>query len=144
VPSRLLFLSGAAMLSLLGACHTVREVRPADLEAHRPPESVWVTFPNHSTMYVQQPELSGDTLVGMVYGEPQRVVLNDSVAIKTREAAPMKTAALAIAGGVVLLGTFMYLQNRPDVGTTGPACYYNIIGSTVNPCCQGTPDSLPC
>jgi len=41
------------------------------------------------------------------------------------------------------VGTLMYLQSRPDVGTT-TSCYYNIIGSTVNPCCQGTPDSLPC
>ena len=138
-----LLLSGAAASLLLGACHTVREVRPADLENTRPPQEVWVTLPDHSTMYVQQPELAGDTLVGMVYGEPQRVVLNDSVAIKTREPAPMKTVALAVAGGAALIGTFMYLQSRPDVGKAS-TCYYSIIGTTVNPCCQGTPDSLPC
>ena len=141
--SRDLFLPGAAVLLLLCACHTVREVRPADLENNRPPQGVWVTLPDHSTMYVQQPEIAGDTLVGMVYGEPQRVVLTDSVGLKTREAAPMKTVALAVAGGAALLGTFMYLQSRPDVGK-GTTCYYNIIGTTVNPCCQGTPDSLPC
>jgi len=140
---RYLFPFSALALLFLGACHTVREVRPADLETGRAPDRVWITFPDHSTMYVQQPEVAGDTLVGMVHGEPERVVLNDSVTIKTREPAPMRTVALAIAGGAALVGTLMYLQSRPDVGTT-TSCYYNIIGSTVNPCCQGTPDSLPC
>jgi hypothetical protein len=125
------------------ACHTIHTVGVADMQRSRPPQRVWVTLPDHSTLLVQQPEMSGDTLVGMVYGEPARVSLTEALSIRTREAAPARTAVLALASGAFLLGTFMYLQSRPDVHGTS-MCYYSIIGSNVNPCCQGTADSLPC
>jgi len=132
-----------ALLIGAAACHTIRTVPAAQIQRSRPPERVWVTLADQSTLMVQQPELTGDTLVGMVFGEPARLSLTDAVSIRTRESAPGRTAALAVVSGAALLGLFMYLQSRPDVGG-GSTCYYSSIGSTVNPCCQGTADSLPC
>jgi hypothetical protein len=133
----------ALVFAASAACHTIHTVDAADMQRSRPPQRVWVTLPDSSTLLVQQPEVSGDTLVGMVYGEPARVSLNDAVSIRTKQAAPARTVALALVSGGVLIGTLMYLQSRPDVHGTS-MCYYSIIGSTVNPCCQGTADSLPC
>jgi hypothetical protein len=133
----------ALLFATSAACHTIRTVDAADMHGTRAPQSVWVTLPDSSTLLVQQPEVSGDTLVGMVYGEPARVSLNDAVSIRTKQAAPGRTAALALVSGGLLIGTLMYLQSRPDVHGTS-TCYYSIISSTVNPCCQGTADSLPC
>lgn len=135
--------SGAVLVITAASCHTIRTVAPAQLKQERRPEQVWVTFPDKSTMLLKEPELAGDTLIGMVYGEPERVPLSSSVSIRTRQAAPGKTIALAIGGGAAMIGLFMYLQSRPDVGAA-TKCYYSLIGTTVNPCCQGNPDSMPC
>lgn len=132
-----------ASVVMLAACHTVRTVGVSEMRASRPPQSVWVTMPDGSPVLVQQPEVNGDTLVGMIYGEPARFPLADAVTIRARRPAPGRTAALAIASGAVLVGTFMYLQNRPDVRGVNN-CYYSIIGTVVNPCCQGATDSMPC
>jgi hypothetical protein len=132
-----------ALLVGAAACHTIRTVPAEQIQSSRRPQRVWVTLPDHSTVLVQQPEFTGDTVVGMVYGEPARLSLSEALSIRTREAAPGRTAALALVSGGALLGLFMYLQNRPDVHGVS-TCYYNTQGSIVNPCCQGTPDSLPC
>ena len=140
-----LVIRGAFWALLVGAvaCHTIRTVPADQIQHSRAPERVWVTLADQSTLMVQQPELSGDTLVGMVFGEPARLSLTDAVSIRMRESAPARTVALAVVSGAALVGVFMYLQSRPDVGGVS-TCYYSIIGSIVNPCCQGRPDSLPC
>jgi hypothetical protein len=131
-----------ALCAAGAACHTVRTVGAEEMQTTRRPEQVWVTMPDQSTLLVQQPEVRGDTLVGMVYGEPARVSLSEAVSIRARQPAPERTIALALVSGAALLGTFMYLQSRPDVKGAS-TCYYSIIGTTVNPCCT-TSDSVPC
>jgi hypothetical protein len=132
----------AAVVGMSASCYTNRTVAPAQLKAERRPEQVWVTLPDKSTMLIKEPELAGDTLIGMVYGEPERVPLSTAVSIRARQSAPGKTIALAVGGSAAMIGLLVYLQSRPDVGGA-TKCYYSLIGTTTNPCCQGNPDSLP-
>jgi hypothetical protein len=134
-----------AVLSAVAAgCHTVRSVQPAQLTSGRSVDRVWVTLGDQSTVTIDLPELYGDTLTGIVYGEPQRIALSDAKAIRARRSAPARTLALALAAGALAVSGFAYMQSRPDVGT---ARYCgNSIGSRPAPftnCCP-VQDTVPC
>lgn len=134
----------AVASTLAAACHTVQSVQPSQLTAGRPPQRVWVTLHDQSTVTVDLPELYGDTLSGIVYGEPQHIALADARAIRVRRSAPGRTLALALAAGALAVSSFAYMQSRPDVGN---ARYCgNPIGSRPAPftnCCPAQ-DTVPC
>jgi hypothetical protein len=132
-----------ACVIVSAGCHTIRSVQ-ADRVTARPPQRLWVTFADRGTVVFEQPQMNGDTLTGLVYGEPEQIPLSAATRILAREPAPARTALLAAATGVVLLGAVMYLENRPDVGN---AQYCgNQFGAHPQPftsCCPAT-DSVPC
>ena len=125
-------------------CHTIRSVQPAQLTSGRPVQRLWVTLSDQSTVTIDLPELYGDTLTGIVYGEPQHIALSDALAIKARRSAPGRSVALALMAGALSVGGFAYMQSRPDVGD---ARYCgNAIGARPAPftnCCPAQ-DTLPC
>jgi len=134
------------MVLILAACHTMQVVPPSALGAERAPAALWVTTTaDREPILVQDPVLSGDTLTALLHGEPVQFLLSQTTSLRAREIAPFRTALLVGAVGGAALGMLVYLQNRPDVKPSiDPGCVYNIAGTFVNPCCQGTPDSLPC
>jgi hypothetical protein len=134
----------AGLVAVLAGCHTVHSVEPAQLTSGRSVERVWVTLADQSTVTIDLPELYGDTLTGMQYGEPQRIALSDATSIKARRSAPARTLALALAASALAVSGFAYMQSRPDVGN---ARYCgNAIGSRPAPftnCCPAV-DTVPC
>jgi hypothetical protein len=95
-------------------------------------------------MLFEQPQVNGDTLTGLVYGEPEQIPLSAATEIMAREPAPARTAMLAAATGVVFLGALMYLESRPDVGDA-QYCgrQFGNHPQPFTPCCFGQ-DSVPC
>lgn len=134
----------AALLCAVSACHTIRSVPANQLTTGRTPQRVWVTRGDQSTVVVDLPEVFGDTLTGMMFGEPQSIPLSDAKVIRARRAAPGRTIALALLASAVTLGGVAYMQSRPDVGN---ARYCgNAIGSRPAPftsCCPAQ-DTIPC
>ena len=125
------------------ACHSIRSVE-ADRVTARLPDRLWVTFADHSTVLFEQPQMIGDTLTGLVYGEPQQIPLAAATRIMARRPAPARTAMLAGATGIALLGTFMYLQSRPDVGNaTYCGNQFGARPMPFTPCCVAQ-DTVPC
>jgi len=133
----------AVLLAGLGAaCYTTHSIPANQLVDRRTVPRVWVTHADKTISVFDAPQVEGDTLSGLVLGEPERIPLSDAVTIKARSAAPVRTVALAVAASAALMGTFLYLESRPDVGDVH-TCSYSILGTLVNPCC-GTSDSTPC
>jgi hypothetical protein len=103
-----------------------------------------VTLADRSTVMFDLPEVRGDTLNGLVYGEPAQIPLSQATQIVARESAPGRTAVLAAATGVVLLGAFMYMQSRPDVGNaTYCGNQFGAHPQPFTPCCIAQ-DTVPC
>ncbi|HUK22536.1 MAG TPA: hypothetical protein VLV45_13395 [Gemmatimonadales bacterium] len=129
---------------LLAGCHTIRPVEPAQLTASSGVQRVWVTRTDQSTIAMDLPQVVGDTLTGMLHGEPQSIPLSDATVILARKAAPARTAVVVMLAGGLALAGFAYMESRPDVGD---ASYCgNAIGSRPAPftsCCPAV-DSLPC
>jgi hypothetical protein len=87
-----------------------------------------------------EPQLEGDTVVGMVDGEPERIPLAETTAIRAREPAPLRTAAVVILAGAATFGGLWYMEHRPDVGDA-QVCTNGVLdmgvspGSQYIPCC---------
>jgi hypothetical protein len=129
---------------LLSACHSLRPLPPARLNAADLPSRVWVTGSDHATVPLDAPQITGDTLAGFVHGEFREWRLFETTSIRTREVAPGRTAALAALTGVATLGVFLYLESRRDVGN-GQICLNALDQRPLpyTPCCLGQ-DSVPC
>lgn len=136
-----------ALVLVLAACHTMQAVPTTQLDTERAPQRLWVTTRAADTpILVEAPVLSGDTLSALLHGEPVQFLLSETTSLRAREASPIRTALLVGVVGGVTLGTLLYLESRPDVGSQGvfANCTYGLIGTLTNPCCQGAPDSVPC
>jgi hypothetical protein len=106
-------LSGAATsLLLTAACTDLQTVQPADLSPPHPPARVWVTRADHSTVIFNDPRVSGDSLIGVVNGQPQRLRLSETTALRVREPAPDLTAELVLSG-VAGAALVYFLNQRP-------------------------------
>jgi len=129
---------------VLAACHTIRPVEPAQLTGSAGVQRVWVTRADQSTIAMDLPEVVGDTLTGILHGEPQSIPLSDATEIRARTAAPMRTAAVIMLVGGLAFAGLAYMESRPDVGD---ARYCgNAIGSRPAPftsCCPAV-DTIPC
>jgi hypothetical protein len=66
-----------AWLLLTAGCTAMRAVDRADLSPPNPPTRVWVTRADHSTVVVDYPRVSADSLIGMVSGWPERLPLSE-------------------------------------------------------------------
>jgi hypothetical protein len=133
---------------VLAACHTLRPVPPGQLSGPNPPSRVWVTGSDRATVQVQDPELNGDTLTGIVNGEPERFPLDQVVTMEARHQDPARTAVVALAVGGLTFWGLWYMEHRPDVGdaqvcTNGVLDMGVIPGSQYIPCCQIT-NTTPC
>jgi len=119
---------------LLAACHTMQPVQPSALTAGAV-GSVWVTKTDHSTVVLQAPRVTGDTLTGFVDGAFREMPLSETTRLAMRIPARGRTVAVGVTAGVTALATFVYLANRSYVGD-GQTCYAGRDG-TVVPCCAG-------
>lgn len=114
-------------------------LNPADL-----PQRIWVTDSDHSTVILDAPKINGDTIVGWVAGDYREIPLARVASLRTRERARTRTAVAVTATTVAMLGAFMYLESRRDVGTA-PVCLNAAanVPAPFTPCCLNQ-DSLPC
>jgi len=119
---------------LLNACHTMRPVQPSALTAGAV-GAVWVTKTDHSTVILQAPRVTGDTLEGFVDGSFHEMLLSQTTKLAVQQPARGRTVAIGVAVGVSALATFIYMANRSDVGD-GQTCYTPKDGDVV-PCCAG-------
>jgi len=116
--------------ALLVACTTVRAVQPADLSPSQPPTRVWVTYADHTTVVLDSARVSGDTLIGSVNGEPERIPLSAATFLRARRSSPERTAALwaALSVGalaavaVPLITTNTYPKRAPPICAL-PDCF---------------------
>jgi hypothetical protein len=122
--------AAASTFSLLAACHTMRAVRPAELNGVPGLERVWVTRADHSRVIVLSPEVQGDTLKGFIFGEYQKMPMSDALAIQAQHQAPVRTVALVLGASAVVLAGVIYQGNRNYVGNA-------------QTCTTGLPDDNP-
>jgi hypothetical protein len=134
----------AVALLVIAACHSMRPLErekwnPADL-----PQRIWVTGPDHTTIRLDAPRITDDTLAGWVAGEYREMPLSDATAIRTRERAPARTAVVVTVTTVAMLGAFIYLEGQRDVGNAQVCLNASAnIPMPFTPCCP-TQDSVPC
>lgn len=128
----------------LAACYTTRAVQPSQITESKPLARVWVTRTDSSTAVLDMPIVSGDTLNGLVMGEPELIPLSETSVIRTRASAPAKTAGVALLASAAALGFFFFMESRPDVGNA-QVCLVN-LGARPMPfgnCCSAD-DTIPC
>ncbi|HUL50632.1 MAG TPA: hypothetical protein VLT79_11505 [Gemmatimonadales bacterium] len=138
-------LGGAAAILVLSACHTIRPVSPAQLTPSDAPARLWVTLDDQSVMALDQPLVNGDTLTGMVHGEPQQILLASTTKLEANQPAPIRTAALLTAAGALFIGGLLYMESRPDVGDA-QYCSHSFGNHPMpfTPCCTGQdPSACP-
>ena len=122
------------------ACHTMSPMTREQLSAGSPPPRVWVTAADHATVRIDAPELNGDTLTGIVNGEPERFLLTSVVSIRAPRPAPARTAIVALVVGGATFAGLWYMEHRPDVGDA-QICTNGVLdmgvapGSQYIPCC---------
>jgi hypothetical protein len=120
-----------AWLLLTAGCTTLHTVQPADLSAPNPPARIWVTRADHSTVVFNDLRVSGDSLIGMVNGNSERLPLSEAMVLRVREPAPDRTAKLVflgVAGTAALALHFVF-------DTPGPfGC--NVLCPSGTECCR--------
>ena len=97
---------------LLAACTTVRTVERAELSPPNPLTRVLVTRADHSTVVVDYPRVSADSLIGVVSGWPERLPLSEVALLRVREPSPERTAGLVFVGAAGVLAFALYLVDK--------------------------------
>jgi hypothetical protein len=101
---------------LTAACTSLRPIQPSELTPEVPTR-VWVTRADHSTVVFDSAHVSGDTLVGIVNGQPQRLVLSEVTVLRARGPSGDRTAALVFFGvggpTAVLIAYFSQRNTTP-------------------------------
>lgn len=117
-------IAAATWLLLTAACTVVRTVQRTDLSPPNPRTRVWVTRADRSTVVFDSARVSGDSLIGMVDGQPQRLRLSEATVLRVREPAPDRTEALVYVGvaGVAVYGFHLLLQSKPPQGPCVEYC----------------------
>jgi hypothetical protein len=116
-------------LLLTAACTSLRPVPPARLQQSHPLPRVWVMRADRSAVIFDEAHVRGDTLVGLVNGNWERMPLSEATTIRARERSGSRTAALGLGlgGGAVVLDYFLVFkqsndaQNYVRVGTPYPS-----------------------
>jgi len=108
-------IAAAPILLLTAGCTEMRTVERDELSPPSPQTRVWVTRADHTTLVVDSARVSADTLVGIVDGEPQRLPLAETAALRIPEPAPDRTAGLVFLGasGVLALAVHFVARGNP-------------------------------
>lgn len=128
------------IIGISAGCHTMGAVAPSQLRASNPIRRVWVTAPDKTVVSFEDPEVNGDTLTGIVNGEPQRMALSDVVTMRARRVSAARTAVVALVAGGAAFAGMWYMEHRPDVGDAR-ICTNGVLdmgvspGSQYIPCC---------
>ena len=85
---------------------------------------MWLRFADRSTVAVDSPHVSGDTLRGLVNGVHRAFLISQANRVEEREAAPYRTAAIALlsAGAVATAAVLIYDWTRPAPLVGGGPC----------------------
>jgi len=109
-------------------------VERAELSPPNPLPRVWVTRADHSTLVFDAPRVSGDSLIGTVSGFPERLPFSDVTALRVRESAPDRTAAVVFLGATGVFALAMYVVDHHPT--------YDPCGPPVDCCSVSQPDCL--
>jgi hypothetical protein len=103
-------------LLLTAACTSLHPVPPARLKQSHPLPRVWVTRADQPAMIFDEARVRGDTLVGLVNGNWERLPLSEATTIRARERSGSRTAALGIGlgGGAAVLAYFLVFKPSND------------------------------
>jgi hypothetical protein len=94
-----------------------------------------VTRADRSTVVFNDPRVSGDSLIGVVIGQPQRPRLSEATVLRAREPAPDRTAGLAFLGASGVLALAVYLVDKRP--TLSFACHAMCPYTPNLDCCTG-------
>jgi hypothetical protein len=106
------------------ACTTLTTVRdPARYLVGHNPQRLWLTpSPGTSTVVMDRPSIAGDTLIGIVDGEPRRVPLAGITLVEANAVSASRTALLAFAA-VAVPAVFVYANaNSESTSACPPSC----------------------
>jgi hypothetical protein len=105
---------------IIPGCTAVRQVQPAELAPPHPPTRVWMTRPDHSTIVFDSARASGDSLVGVVNGAPERLPLSDATVLRAREPSTARTGALMLSLGGAAAVVTLYAVSHGWLDKTPP------------------------
>lgn len=115
--------ASAFVVAAATGCHTLSPITtPGEYVSTKQPESVWITQNDHSILQVHGPHMVGDTVVGDVRNRYTKIPLSDIAQLAVSRSAPGKTLALAVAGGVVVIGGAVLMFAHHGQGTAPNTC----------------------
>lgn len=128
---------GAGTWLLLSAgCTATRTVQRADLSPPNPQTRVWVTRADHTTVILDSARVRADTIIGMDQdGQPQRLPLTETTALRVCAPSPDRTAGLVFLGAAGVLTLAVYLVDKTP---SGPVPCHAICGVSAGPCPPGS------
>jgi hypothetical protein len=89
------------------ACTSMQRVEPAQfIPAHRP-EAVSVWTARHAVTIVSDPQVLGDTLTGVVFGDRWALGLKDILRVEASRASPPRTALLVAGAAASAIGVYL-------------------------------------
>jgi len=98
------------------ACTAIQTVQPADLSPPNPPTRVWVTRADHTAVVFDSARVRGDSLVGVVNGQVERLPLSEATVLRVSEPSPDRTAELVFVGATAALLAWIHLSNNTSTG----------------------------
>ena len=106
----------AAALLATAACSSVKPVANARefIPAHQP-DRVWVVNTKNESYMLNQPRVSGDSIVGTLNGgRVMKIPLANTQLVEAKQRDKGKTLAVAVIGGVVAAGTIFLMASAGD------------------------------
>lgn len=112
-----------------GACTTVRRV-PADFISKNVPDVVWVTHIDNTVVPVAQPDISRDTLRGMLQGTQERVMIPmDQVRTVQAKVPDHRKTVLLVVGGLSGFAASVYALWISKAGPNSDGVFCGTYGS---------------
>jgi len=123
-------------LPCLVACRTTIPLGSLGDVTARRPHVLLVTEEDSSVFRVLDPTVVGDTIIGMVKGEPRRIPFGRVSRLHANVADPLRTVALlsAIAGAAAVVAIETHSPRTQD---QCPAAEYDSIGGSLVRICLG-------
>ena len=97
--------------ALFAACTAVSDVQPVELAQPHAPTRVWARLSNGTVLAFDSATVQGDTLIGAVRGEQNRLILSDNTVLRARKLSLSRTVLLTLTGGIVAAGTWHLLES---------------------------------
>ncbi len=92
------------------------EVSPVQVISEEQPSKVRLTLTDGSTVVLEQPVVSGDTLTGVGEGEQVTIPVSDVTHVAVRKTSAGKTIALGVLAGGVIVGA-LYLVALANISS---------------------------